>query len=105
MSKHGLHPGLERRLQALAERIATLRHTMSKAAGAEKIEEHAEINELERRYKFLEGGLEELNRQGEGFRQNMKAEVEKVADDLSATLEDWIMKLDSQQASRQTRRR
>ncbi len=95
MNETGLHPGLEMRLTALATRIAELRQKMSEAAPREKIEEFAEIEELERRHKVLEGRLRELNGEGPGFRQDTKAEIEKLADDLSGTVEDFVTWVDS----------
>ncbi len=95
MEETGLHPGLEMRLTALATRIAKLRQKMSQAKGLEKIEEFGEIEELEQRYKVLEDHLRKLNREGPGFRQDMKAEIEKVADDLTGTVEDFVTWVDS----------
>lgn len=95
MEEQGLHRGLELRLEALAERIATLRWKMLQAKGAEKIADASEIDELERRYEILAGRLRALNREGPGFRQDAKAELEKVADDLSGTVEDFVMWVDS----------
>jgi archaellum component FlaC len=95
MEKHGLHRGLELRLKALARRIAALRRATTKTKGAQKIEEFGEIEELERRYEALDKRLHALNREGPGFRQDVKAELEKLADDLSGTLEDFTMWVDS----------
>ncbi len=95
MDKTGLHPGLEARLTALAARIATLKRKMSQAEGLEKIEAFGEIEELERRYKTLEDRLRMLTREGPGFRQDMKAEIEKVTDDLTGTVQDFTMWIDS----------
>ncbi len=95
MEKTGLHPGLETRLTALAARIAQLRQKMSQAKGIEKIEEFGQIEELERRYKALEDRLRMLNREGPGFRQDMKAEIEKVTDDLTGTVQDFMTWIDS----------
>lgn len=101
--EHGLHRGLELRLEGLAERIATLRRKMIQATGAEKIADAAEIDELERRYKTLAERLQALNREGPGFRQDAKAELEKVADDLSGALEDFVMRIDSDYRHGQSR--
>ena len=95
MEATGLHPVLEMRLAALATRIAELRLMMSQAKGLEKIEEFGEIEELEQRYKVLEERLRKLNLEGPGFRQDMKAEIEKVADDLTGTIQDFVTWVDS----------
>jgi predicted nucleic acid-binding Zn-ribbon protein len=103
MENTGLHRGLELRLEALAKRIATLRRKMKQAKSAEKIEEVGEIEELERRYNVLTGRLAALNREGPGFRQDVKAELEKVADDLSDVVEDFVMWVDSEFQGRRPR--
>jgi predicted nucleic acid-binding Zn-ribbon protein len=95
MEETGLHSGLEMRLTALATRIAALRQKMSHAKAPEKIEEFGEIEGLERRYKVLEDQLRKLNGEGPGFRQDMKAEIEKVADDLTSTVEEFVTWVDS----------
>jgi predicted nucleic acid-binding Zn-ribbon protein len=95
METSGLHQGLELRLEALAERIAALRRKLGAAQGKEKVEDFGEIAELERRYATLAERLQALNREGPGFRQDAKAELEKVADDLSGTIEDLMSWIDS----------
>jgi predicted nucleic acid-binding Zn-ribbon protein len=95
MEEHGLHRSFELRLEALAARIASLRQKMAAAKGPEKLEEHAEIDELERRYKTLAEQLQALNREGSGFRQNVKSELEQAADDLSSAVEDFTSWVDS----------
>jgi len=93
--QHGLHRGLELRLVALAERIAALRQSMKQVKGAARIEDFGEIEELQRRYDVLAGRLQALDREGPGFRQDVKAELEKVADDLTGTVEDFGLWVDS----------
>jgi hypothetical protein len=95
MAETGLHSALELRLAALARLIAKLRQTMRQAKGIEKIEEFDEIEGLERRYKVLEDQLRKLNGEGPGFRQDMKAEIEKVADDLTGMVEEFVTWVDS----------
>ncbi len=95
MAQTGLHSRLEMTLTALAARIAELRKKMSQAKGVEKIEELDEMEGLERRYKMLEDQLRKLNGEGPGFRQDMKAEIEKVADDLTGMVEEFVTWVDS----------
>jgi len=78
-----------------AERIAILRWKARNAKGLPKVEALAEIKELERRYALLARRLQALNSKGPGLWQNVKADIEKVADDFLATLGDFIIKLDS----------
>ena len=63
--------------------------------GLEKMEEFGEIEDLEGRYKLLADRLRALNGEGPGFRPDMKAELEKVADDLSGTVDDFVSWVDS----------
>jgi archaellum component FlaC len=96
MEEMGLHSGLEIRLKALAMRIARLKQDIGQAKGLAKIVDGGEIERLEQRYKTLEDQLHKLDREGSGFRQDMKAEIEKRVDDLTGTLENFVMRLDSQ---------
>jgi predicted nucleic acid-binding Zn-ribbon protein len=95
MEQSGLHRGLELRLEALAARIRTLRDKMERAEGLQRIEELAEIDQLERRYKLLQSRLDELNREGKGFRHGLRNELEKLSYDLSGAVEDFIIRIDS----------
>lgn len=95
MEETSLHRELEIRLTALATRIAELRHKMSRAKGAEKIEEFGEITELEKRHATLAGRLQDLHQEGTGFRHEMKVELERLTDDLSGAVENFVLWADS----------
>ncbi len=95
MEQAGLHQGLELRLRVLADRIGTLKEKMDRAEGLQKIENLGDVDRLERRYKELKGQLDELNREGSGFRQEVKNELEKLSYDLSGAVEDFFMWTDS----------
>jgi hypothetical protein len=84
MEQAGLHPMLEIRLTALAERISLLRQKAGEMDTPEHFEEFADIEELDR-----------LNVQGAGFSQDVKAGFEAVADDLKGLVQDHIMWIDS----------
>jgi len=99
MKAAGLHPGLERRLRALQARIGRLKSKMTKAKGLEKLGEVGDTEVLEQRYKKLQSRLAALDRAGSGFRQALKAEVEKIDDDLSAILEDFALQQVSDELS------
>jgi len=105
MKAIGLHPGLERRLRALEGKIGKLKSKRARAKGLERVGEAADIKVLERRHKKLESRLAALNREGPGFRQNLKAEIEKMADDLAANLEDFALWQVSSELSRGRRKR
>lgn len=90
-----LHPGLEIRLTALAERISLLRQKAGKTDTPEYFEKFCDIEVLERRHKTLEAELAQLNGQGPGFPQDVKAGFETLADHLKGWAEDHIMWIDS----------
>ena len=94
MSETRLHPGLEARLTALAMRIVSLRQKVSRSTGVERIEASSELKELERRYTVNGERLRSLNEEGRGFRQNAKAELEKISDTIVDMLEDFAASLD-----------
>lgn len=95
MNDDGLHPDLELRLKALAARIGSLRKGMKAARGAAKMEEFGELAELERRHQALAERLRQLNREGRGFRPNAKAEMERLTDDLTAIVDDFVNRTDA----------
>jgi predicted nucleic acid-binding Zn-ribbon protein len=99
MELHGLHPTLELRLEALAQRIRSLREKMKRAQGSEQIEDLADIQQLERRYEILAQRLQALDNKGPGVRQDAEAELERLTDDLSAVIEDFGMRIDSHYAA------
>ena len=93
MTETSLHLALDKRLTTLEARIVELKEKMSHASPPEKVHEFAELTELERRYKALEERVRALNLEGRGFRQNIKAELILMADDLtgaSEALMEWI---------------
>ena len=94
MDEQGLHRGLELQLEALATRIAMLRQKMSAAGGSERIEELGEIEGLQHRYDDTVERLRALQSEGPGFRQEAKAELEKIAADLSGNVEDFVTWVD-----------
>jgi len=94
MKEKSLHPGLEMRLAALAERIVNLRQGMTQESGLDRIEDLGEIEQLERRHKLLSDELQALNAEGPGHWQNVKAEMEKRIDDVTSTVEEFIIRLD-----------
>lgn len=95
MEKLGLHSGLEIRLKTLELRIARLKQDVGKVKDLAKFEGDSEIESLEKRHKLLEDQLRELDREGPGFRQNVKAEIDKMADDLTGSLDSFLKRLDS----------
>ena len=85
MKRKSPHRGLELRLEVLRHRIRTLTEKMSRTEGIQKIENLAGIGWLERRYGELEQRLDELNREGPGFRHEIKNEFVKLSSDLSGS--------------------
>ncbi len=84
----GLHPDLENQLQDLAGRIARLRRTTG--AKDEKSPASAATEALEQRYETLAKRLQALKREGPSFRREAKAELERMAEDLRGTVEDFV---------------
>ena len=78
MEQASLDQGLEMRLEHLASRIESLKAQIAKAEGSEKIDEIGRLDQLEHRYKDLEDRMRQLNREGPGFRHEMKNELEKL---------------------------
>ncbi|MGA7674269.1 MAG: hypothetical protein WCA78_04395 [Rhizomicrobium sp.] len=58
--------------------------------------ELGKIEELAQRYKVLADQLRLLNREGSGLCQNVNAEIDKMIDDITGTVESHIMRIDSQ---------
>jgi chromosome segregation ATPase len=94
MDEQGLHRGLEQQLEALAARIAALRQKMNAAGGGERVEDRGEIEELQHRYEETVERLRALQKEGPGFRQETKAELEKIAADLAGNVEDFVTWVD-----------
>ncbi len=95
MPQKGRHAVLEARLEALAARIEELKGKLSRAKGIERVEEAGEIEELTNRHKTLRDRLQELDREGAGFPQDAKAELQTMADDLTTAVEDFMAWADS----------
>jgi len=105
MERSSLHPGLEQRLTALAKRIEQLKQKISTAEASEKIRALGEVEQLDRRYEGLEEQLQQLNSEGPGFRQNLKAEIEKRIDDIAGTIADFVLRLDDETEAHNVRRK
>lgn len=96
MHEQGLHRGLELRLETLSDRIRALKQKASRLEGIQKLQSEAKVAELEQRRNELEARLQELHREGKGFRQSFKDEIDKLTYDLGSNLDDYIMRLDSE---------
>ena len=75
MEQASLDQGLSMRLEHLASRIESLKAQIATAEGFEKIDEIGRLDQLEHRYKDLENRMRELNREGPGFRHEMKNDL------------------------------
>ena len=95
MGQANPHHGLELRLKLLENRIRTFKERTSQAEGLQRIEALGTISRLERRCKQLKDRLDELNRQDPGFRRRIRNQLEKLAFDLSGSLESFITRADS----------
>jgi len=94
MATATLHPGLELRIEMLAKRIVTLRKKAARKGDLERLDDLATIERLERRHRLLAEQLHRLNAEGPGLWQDAKAEVAKLVDDICASVEESMMRLD-----------
>ncbi len=95
MANHDLHRGLRLSLDKLGERIAQLGESARGSGGVENTGRVVKLEQLERRHKELADRLDALNREGPGFRHEVKVELEKMADDLSGTVENFLSWVDA----------
>ena len=94
MAAATLHPGLELRIEMLAKRIVTLRKKAARKGDLERLDDLATIERLDRRYQLLVDQLHRLDAEGPGLWQDAKAEVAKLVDDICASIEESMMRLD-----------
>ncbi len=89
-----LHPGLELRIEMLAKRIVTLRKKAARKGDLERLDDLATIERLDRRHQLLVDQLHRLNAEGPGLWPDAKAEIAKLDDDICASIEESMMRLD-----------
>jgi len=94
MATATLHPGLEMRIDMLAKLIVTLRKKAARKGDLERLDDLATIERLDRRHQMLVDQLHRLDAEGSGRWQNAKAEIAKVIDDICASIEESMMRLD-----------
>ena len=94
MATGKLHPSLELRIEMLAKRIVMLRQKATRKNDLERLDDLATIERLERRHRLLVDQLLRLNAEGPGRWQDAKAEVAKLVDDVCASIEESMMRLD-----------
>ncbi len=106
MNRTSYHPALKQRLTELERRISELKGKIAAARGVQKIEDVGDIGDLEQRHKEIAARLDNLDREGRGWAQNVKAELDLMADDLTASIERCISRADngSLEAARPTRK-
>jgi outer membrane murein-binding lipoprotein Lpp len=92
MANKGPHDALERRLKELGDRIAGLKNKVGAAGQRDKA---AEMAEIEERHRDLEARLSQLRLDGPGFRNETKAAIARVADELAAAVDHWVRWVDS----------
>src|SRR5579864_2219288 len=89
-----LYPGLELRIEMLAKRIVILRRKAARKNDLDCLDDLAMIERLDRRHRLLVDQLHRLKAGGSGRRQKAKAEMAKLIDDICASIEDSMMRLD-----------
>jgi len=95
LDKPSLHPGLEIRLEVLANRIAELRRKIDTAQKGDRREALVDLAELGRRHKLLDDRLCRLNREGPCIAEDIKAGMETLADDLMGWVAEHMAWIDS----------
>ena len=88
------HPDLELRIEQLARRIVTLRKKAARKADMERLADLNDIGRLEHRLALLVEQLRSLDAQGPGRWQNAKAGLAKLVDDVFASIEDGLLRID-----------
>lgn len=94
MATAALHPGLQLRIEMLAKRIIILRKKSARKGDLDRLVDLGTIERLERRHSLLVDQLRQLDAEGPGPWQDAKAEVAKLIDDICASIEDSMMRLD-----------
>jgi hypothetical protein len=100
MGKQAYLNALDLRLAELVDRTALLTLRWERAAGLERFRAFQEIERLERRKRALKGRLEQLEHAEPGLWQDIKADLQAVADDLRGGIERWIERLDRDHSAR-----
>ena len=77
-------------LQQFEQQIATLRQKITRTKEGQRREATAKLDELARRYRELLEPLDEFKHARERLRTESEADREKVAQDLSAALTEFI---------------
>ncbi len=95
MERSGLHPGLETRLQLLAERISESRRKAAAANGLEIIDRRLSIDEMQKRNDAWEKRLQALDPEGSGFFARLKAGMAQIAFDVAASFQSFGDRLDA----------
>jgi hypothetical protein len=78
----------------LAKRIVTLRKKAARKGDLERLDDLATIERLDRRHSLLVEQLHRLDAEGPGLWQDAKAEIAKLVDDICASIEESMMRLD-----------
>lgn len=94
MATAALHPGLQLRIEMLAKRIVMLRKKAARKGDLDRLVDLGTIERLERRHNLLVDQMRRLDAEGPGPWQDAKAEVTKLVDDICASIEDSLMRLD-----------
>jgi hypothetical protein len=94
MATATLYPGLELRIEMLAKRIVLLRKKAVRKNDLDRLDDLAIIERLDRRHRLLVEQLHRLKAGSSGRRRKAKAEMTKLIDDICASVEDSMMRLD-----------
>lgn len=94
MTATALHPELRKKVQLLANRIAVIGQKLAEGSPEQQIQLRARLRELQQRHLHVEQQLQALDREGPGFRQDVKAKLILLADDLVGAVSDLALSVD-----------
>jgi hypothetical protein len=95
MDETDLHLALKMRVKTLGLRITALKNTMSEATDAKRSEKLGELHELGQRHKDLDQRLRQVDREGPGLRQAVKADLSLLADNIQGGLDSLMFSIDA----------
>ena len=86
---------MKMRIKTLGIRITALENTMEKSTDSSRVAKLGELHELEGRHKDLEERLRQICREGPGLRQDVKADLNLLADNIEGGLDSLMFSVDA----------
>jgi predicted nucleic acid-binding Zn-ribbon protein len=103
MNETNVQQALQRRVDALALRIAAAEAAMRAETTPNRIRNLGALHELQKRQDYLQRQLLQLEDDGHGWRPDVKATLSLLADNIQGGLDDLMFSTDARyQASEKT---